>query len=140
LPQFEEEKRAVAAEEYVKKQGRNLSANEQKKAIDEVLSLINNPKFALLFASNSKAEVPVMGEVDGRIISGQIDRLAITDDKVMIVDYKTNRPAAKNIEDVPGAYIKQLKIYKRLVEKIYNNRKIETYILWTNTSEIMLIE
>ena len=123
----------------MKRPGKRLT-HEQKKVIEEVLSLIKNPKFAPLFAINSKAEVPIMGEVDGKIICGQIDRLAVTEDKIMIVDFKTNRPAAKSIEDVSDIYIKQLRIYKRLIEKIYKSRKVETYLLWTNTSEIMLIE
>lgn len=140
LPQVEETERIKAANEYIKKHGNFLSEYEQKKVIEEVLSLIKNPKFAPLFAINSKAEVPIMGEVDGKIICGQIDRLAVTEDKIMIVDFKTNRPAAKSIEDVSDIYIKQLRIYKRLIEKIYKSRKVETYLLWTNTSEIMLIE
>ena len=140
LPQIEEAERVKVAEDFVKRQGKNLSEYEQKRAIAEVLSLISNPRFAALFASNSKAEVPVMGEVDGKIVCGQIDRLAVTKEKVMIVDYKTNRPAAETIEDVPEAYIKQLRIYKLLIKDIYKDREIETYILWTNTSKIMLIE
>ena len=80
-----------------------------------------------------------MGEVDGRIISGQIDRLVITTDKVMIVDYKTNRPAAKSLEQVPSGYLKQLRAYKKLAAQIYPDKKIETYILWTNTAQMMEI-
>ena len=33
--------------------------------------------------------------------SGKIDRLAVTPDKVLIVDYKTNRPAPAALDDVP---------------------------------------
>jgi ATP-dependent helicase/nuclease subunit A len=58
----------------------------------------------------------------------------------MIVDYKTNRPAAKTVDDVPLAYIKQLHAYKKLIAKIYQNKDVETYILWTNTATIMKIE
>ena len=81
-----------------------------------------------------------MGEVGGRIISGQIDRLAVLPDKVMIVDFKTNRPAAQSREQVPESYVRQLSAYRALVEKIYPGRKVETYILWTNTAVMMPIE
>ncbi len=37
-------------------------------------------------------------------VSGVIDRLAVSGDRVLIVDYKTNRPAPQALADVPGAY------------------------------------
>lgn len=81
-----------------------------------------------------------MGQVGDRIISGQIDRLVVCPDKVMIVDYKTNRPAAESPDNVPDAYMKQMRAYRELVKKIYPDKNIETYILWTNTAKIMKIE
>ena len=81
-----------------------------------------------------------MGVVGEHIISGQIDRLVVCEDKVMIVDYKTNRPAAKNLEEVPEAYIKQMRSYKQLICEIYPNKKVEAFILWTNTAKIMKLD
>lgn len=51
----------------------------------------------------------------GRIISGQVDRLVIEKDRVLLVDYKTNRPAAKSVKDIPPAYRKQMQAYKDLL-------------------------
>ena len=93
-----------------------------------------------MFGKNSVAEVALMGVVGEHIISGQIDRLVVCDDKVMIVDYKTNRPAAKNLKDVPNAYIKQMRSYKQLVQDIYPNKNVEAFILWTNTAKIMKLD
>jgi len=81
-----------------------------------------------------------MGQVDDRIISGKIDRLVVTSTSVMIVDYKTNRPAARTLSDVPPSYIKQLSAYKQLISRIYPNKKIDCYILWTNTAQMMHID
>ena len=58
---------------------------------------------------------------------------------MIIVDYKTNRPAAKTLDDVPLIYLKQLSSYKKLLESIYSNKKVETYLLWTNTCNMMKI-
>ena len=96
-------------------------------------------KYKEIFSGNSVAEVPIMGEIDGKIISSKIDRLVITDDKVIIVDYKTNRPAALKIEDVPDMYINQLNTYKKLLQQIYKDKEIETYLLWTNTCNMMKV-
>lgn len=139
LPTQDVKNRAELARTYLATQAKDFSNDEQNKILDEVLNLINSTKFAPLFSNDSMAEVPLMGEIDGHIISGQIDRLVITDNKVMIVDYKTNRPAAKTLSNVPSCYIKQLHAYKKLAEQIYPDKQIETYILWTNTAQMMEI-
>ena len=46
----------------------------------------------------SRAEVDIAGRFgEGRPCRGRIDRLAVTDDRVLIVDYKTNRPAPSDL-------------------------------------------
>ncbi len=139
LPEVELQNREKATMEYLQKFGSDLAASEQQRICKEVLALVENPDFAPLFGENSKAEVPVMGEVEGKIISGKIDRLAILPDKVMIVDFKTNRPAAQTVAQVPESYVRQLAAYRALVEKIYPGKRVETYILWTNTAVMMPI-
>ena len=101
--------------------------------------MLENPKFAEMFGANSKAEVPIMGVVDGRIVSAQVDRLAVFDDKVVVIDFKTNRPAAKTLADVPSIYVRQLEAYRKLLEAVYPAKRVETYILWTDTAHLMEI-
>lgn len=122
---------------FLKKQLPDFSYNEIKKIVEEVLNLCG--MYSEIFAENSMAEVPIIGEIDGKIISAKIDRLVLSDNKVIIVDYKTNRPSAKTIDDVPSQYINQMKYYKLLMERIYPNKIIETYLLWTNTCNMMKI-
>lgn len=138
LPKVSVDSRLDVIEEFLAKNAPDIYGKER--IIEEVLHLFEDEKFKILFGPDSKDEVPVTGEVDGKIISGQIDRIVVLEDKVMIVDFKTNRPAAKNILDVPKVYLKQLKIYKKLLEKIYPDKVIETYILWTDIADVMLIE
>lgn len=140
LPDIPSEKRISTAEQYLKTQYSEIPAGEQQKIISEIIYLLNHSHFAYLFCSTSKAEVPIMGEVNGKIISGQIDRLVILPDQIAIIDYKTNRPAAKTLTDVPLSYYKQLRAYKALIAKIYPDKEIKTYILWTNTAHLMEIE
>jgi ATP-dependent helicase/nuclease subunit A len=122
---------------FLKKELPTFSDKEYEDISKEVLGLCH--KYKDIFSSNSLSEVPIIGEVDGKIISSKIDRLIIKDDVVIIVDYKTNRPAAKTLDDVPLIYLKQLSSYKRLLESIYPNKKVETYLLWTNTCNMMKI-
>lgn len=139
IPDIDKKKQTSAIEKYIKNIAPDFSEEESLKICNEVMSLINNPDFGIVFSQNSQAEVPIMGEVGGKIISGQIDRLIITDKKIIVVDYKTNRNTPKTITDVPDGYFSQLSAYKSLLQKIYPQKEIETYILWTNTASMMKI-
>lgn len=140
LPNTKEAERESLIANFLDKNAAEMPAQEKKKICEELLSLLKNEEFSAIFGSTSKAEVPLMGCVNGRIISGQIDRLVVLENKVMIVDFKTNRPAAKKIEDVPVAYIRQLNAYAELVMQIYPHKEICKYILWTNTAQLMRLD
>jgi ATP-dependent helicase/nuclease subunit A len=103
--------------------------------VREALAVIEDARFAPVFAPGSLAEVPIGGRPRGArpdiFLSGKIDRLAVLDDRVLVVDYKTNRPPPTRLEDVPGPYIAQLAAYRGLLEEIYPGRKIEAALLWT---------
>ena len=134
---LKENQREFAAFEFLKKHLPDFPESEHRQIVTEVMNLCT--RFPELFSANSKAEVPIIGEVDGKIISAKVDRLLVLYDKVIIVDYKTNRPAAKTLADVPEAYFTQLHSYKELVQRIYPNKLIETYLLWTNTCNMMKV-
>lgn len=64
-----------------------------------------------------------MGVVSGKIVSGRIDRLIVEPGRVVIVDFKTNRPAAACPAEVPEIYRRQLAAYRSLLERIYPDKK-----------------
>ena len=68
----------------------------------------------------------VSGEERG--VSGVIDRIAETEQEVVIVDYKTGRPPDYGIPEVS---IFQLALYGALVERLYPDRPVRTLILYT---------
>jgi ATP-dependent helicase/nuclease subunit A len=98
-----------------------------------VLDILNNKNFSFLFGENSKAEVSIFGKIEDNIISGQIDRISIIDNIVYIIDYKTTNFLPDTISQ---KYIKQLELYKKLLEKIYKGKTIKCYILWTSFAKI----
>jgi ATP-dependent helicase/nuclease subunit A len=118
-----------------------LETKERDAIVCEVMTIINDPRFAELFSPLARAEIPVVGEVviNGKehAVSGQIDRLLVTKDRVVILDYKTNRPPALNEKDVPEVYRNQLRAYKLLLEKIYPGRTVETALLWTSVPYVL---
>ncbi len=138
LPANTGDKRAVMRE-FLHSTAAELSAKQQNQIIEEVATLLENPQYAEIFGPASRAEVPIMGEVGGKIISAQLDRLIVLPDKVIVVDFKTNRPAAQTLKETPPAYVAQLGVYADLLRRIYPQKTVEAYILWTNLPHLMRV-
>ena len=51
--------------------------------------------------------------------------------EVCLIDYKTGRSIPDSAEKTPLAYIRQMAAYKAVMEKIYPDRKIKCFLLWT---------
>jgi ATP-dependent helicase/nuclease subunit A len=97
---------------------------------------------APIWSPKARAEQPIAGEIVGRggnsiAIAGQIDRFAVEAGGVWIVDFKTNRPPASRLEEVPAAYLRQMAAYRALLAGIYLNRPIACHLLWTETPLLM---
>ena len=131
--------KASVLEEYLQKNASDFSNEERLQIKKEVAALLNNDEFADIFGIDSRAEVPIVGEVEGKIVSAQLDRLIVLPDKVKIVDFKTNQPPAKDVAHTPKQYLNQLAAYAKLVQKIYPQKSVETYILWTNETRLMRV-
>jgi ATP-dependent helicase/nuclease subunit A len=101
--------------------------------------VLNHADFAPVFGVGSMAEVPITGLINNQVISAQIDRMVVSENEILIVDFKTNRPSPKNVKDVPQIYKKQLKAYQDVMAKIYPNHNIRTALLWTDRAELMEI-
>jgi ATP-dependent helicase/nuclease subunit A len=142
LPEIAQGSRDEAARRYLARTGAHWAEGEREAALASVSAILDAPRFAPLFAEASRAEVAVMGTVtvkgSPRSVSGKIDRLAVTDDEVLIVDYKTNRPTPASLEAVPAAYVAQLALYRALLQPLYPGRRIAAVLLYTETP--LLIE
>ena len=98
----------------------------------------------MLFAPGSRAEVPLVGRIarPGReplAVSGQIDRLIVSEREVLIADYKTNHAPPRDLAGIPPAYRQQLALYRTLLMRLYPGRVVRAALVWTETPEIMEI-
>jgi ATP-dependent helicase/nuclease subunit A len=141
LPDIPPERRAEAARDYLTRAGRDLEADECARIAVQVMRVIEDPRFRALYAPGSRAEVPIVGRVcaAGRTVavSGQIDRLAITPEAVLIGDFKSNRPAPQRFEDVPPGYVRQLALYRAVLLRLYPDRPVRAALIWTEVSDLM---
>ncbi len=141
LPDLAPEARRGAAGQYLARPVHGLDAAARAEVLDEVMAVIEDTAFGAIFAPGSRAEVPIAGLIDGpdgpQAVSGQIDRLAVTANSVLIVDYKSNRPPPRRPEDVPEIYWRQLAAYRAVIGKIYPDRAIRCALLWTDGPRLM---
>lgn len=107
---------------------------------NQLFELIKDPRFKTLFSAHSLAEVPLVGILEDKIISAQVDRLVILKNEVILIDYKTNRHVPKTPDQIPENYKNQMKTYKRLLKKIFPDKLIKTYLLWLETLTITEVE
>jgi len=141
LPDLAPSQRHDAAASYLARAAEDWSAAEQTALTSQLLALIDDPRFAAVFAPGSRAEVAIAGRLkqNGRtlLVSGQIDRLVVRPDAVLIVDYKTNHAPPRSAADAPQPYVRQLALYRAVLAKLYPGRAVRAALLWTELPEIM---
>jgi ATP-dependent helicase/nuclease subunit A len=139
LPELLPEWRESAARRYLARNAPEFSSAEQDALLSKVLAVLDDGRFAEMFVPGSRAEVPIVGRLGGRPLSGQVDRLVVTPKAVLIGDYKTNNPAPRRLEDVPKGYVTQLALYRAVLGKLYPDRPIRAALIWTEIPELMEI-
>ncbi|GKQ54145.1 double-strand break repair helicase AddA [Bradyrhizobium sp. Ce-3] len=144
LPDVAVERRLGAALGYLARNADGWSEEERAALARQVVALTVDLRFAPVFAPGSRAEVSIVGRLErpGRpkaLVSGQIDRLVVTPNEVLIVDFKTNHAPPKTAAEAPKGYIRQLALYRAVLAKLYPQRIIHAALLWTETPEMMEI-
>ena len=146
LPAVAPSDREPIAAAFVAKRGAALPRKARASIVQETLAILSSPDFAPLFGPNSVAEVPIAAVIPrpkgigpALDLSGQIDRLAVTNDEVLIVDYKTNRPPPSEVRFVAAAYLYQLAAYRLALHEIYPGRQVRAALLWTDGPRLMKI-
>ncbi|WP_439572352.1 double-strand break repair helicase AddA [Phreatobacter sp.] len=104
-----------------------------------VMTILEDPALAPLFSGTGRAEVSVAGRLGGRAISGQIDRLVVLPDRIIVADYKTNASPPASPEAVPESYVAQMAAYRALVARIHPGRPVEAWLVWTAAPSVMVL-
>jgi len=111
--------------------------------MDEAKAVLAAPALAPVFAPDTLAEVSItaeLAELDNRRISGQIDRLIISDTEVLAVDFKSNAAVPATPKDTPEGLLRQMGAYHAALAQLYPDRKITCAILWTRAAELMPLD
>ena len=142
LPEKPVADRHAVATRYLDAIAADIAIDARDAMIRETIAILEDERFSTVFAPGSRAEIDVAGDLESggaATLSGRIDRLAVTDHEVLIVDYKTNRPAPATVDSVPSGYVAQLALYARILGRLYPNRPVRAALLWSGVPSLMEI-
>jgi ATP-dependent helicase/nuclease subunit A len=134
--------RPAAAERLLAKHA-DLTAEQRAEMAAAALGVLCDPRFAEVFGPGSRAEAAVAGGAPGLppglAVSGRVDRLVVTPERVLVVDFKTNRPSPDRVEVADPAYLRQMAIYMAVLRAVFPDRRVEAALVWTDGPKLMPI-
>lgn len=121
--------RASAGRRLLAVQAQDWEEAKREALLTEALATLELPGIAPLFAPDSRAEVPIVGEIaPGIIVSGRIDRMAVEPERVRLADFKTDARAPQRPHE---SHVTQLALYAALLEKLFPGKAIEASLIYT---------
>ncbi|CUI01367.1 double-strand break repair helicase AddA [Leisingera aquaemixtae] len=112
-------------------------AGDCAELLAEASAVLRNAALADVFHPDTLAEVPVTADLNGARLHGVIDRLIVTPETVLAVDFKSNATVPATPEQCPEGLLRQMGAYAHALALIYPGRTIETALLWTRTATLM---
>ena len=140
LPDLEPGVRVDGARRLLAKEP-GLTEAQRGEMVAAAFAVLDDPTFAEVFGPGSMAEAAVAGGApdlpSGLLVSGRVDRMMITGDRVLVVDFKTNRPAPGRIEEADPAYVLQMAVYAAVLRAVFPGRRVEAALVWTDGPRLM---
>jgi ATP-dependent helicase/nuclease subunit A len=132
LPAVAVDARRLVAERWLAQSAGITDAGLRAELIKDSLAVIDNPDFAPLFGHDALAEAPIAGVVGGDVIAGTVDRLVVTDEAVLVIDFKTGRRVPASPDVCPLPHLRQMAAYHALLATIFPDKRIVAALLYTS--------
>lgn len=101
----------------------------------EACAVIDAPSHRAFFDiaefQEARNEVSILYHANDRDISGVIDRLIIRKRDLVLIDYKTQRPATGDIAALAVQYVPQLKLYAHGLRRLWPGRNLLAVLIFT---------
>jgi ATP-dependent helicase/nuclease subunit A len=138
LPDVAPADRRTLAVRFLRANG--VDENQVDDLTAQTLAVLDDAAFASAFAPGSRAEVSLVADLPelgpSARVHGRVDRLCVSQDDALIVDFKTGRPAVKE-EDVPPLYATQMALYRAAAARIFPGKRIGCALVWTEGPSLM---
>ncbi|HWL57930.1 MAG TPA: double-strand break repair helicase AddA [Paracoccus sp. (in: a-proteobacteria)] len=112
--------------------------------LDEVREVLTAPALSEVFELPEGAEVfqelALSAPLPGiGMLWGKIDRLVVAPDRILAVDYKSNRDVPARAEDTPLGILRQMAAYRAALRQLWPDRRVEATVLWTAPRRLMTL-
>jgi len=136
LPDVDPAKRADVARRWLRAHG---AGDEVDGILKTVLAVLDLPELANLFGPDALAEAPIAGLVGDAVIAGTVDRLLVTPEYLLLVDFKTGLSVPASAETVAPAYLRQMAAYRAVLALAFPGRRIDTMLLFTHGPKLLAL-
>ncbi len=140
LPDIAPAARPAAAQRLLAREI-DLTDDHRAEMAGAALAVLEDARFADVFGPGSRAEIAIAGASPrlpaGLAVSGRVDRLLVEDRRVLVADFKTNRPAPATIEAADPAYVRQMALYWAVLQEIFPGRPVQAALIWTEGPRLM---
>lgn len=123
LPFLPADERTIKGQSFLNYSAADLPTETREKLLESALETIKT--HGDLFDEHAQGEVALAAGNMG----GRVDLLRVTENDVMVVDYKTN---VNPPETIPSQYRKQLQAYAKAAAEIWPTKTVKCAILWVN--------
>ena len=108
---------------------------------DSIIAMTEAPDLSFIFAVDGLSEIPLVAELPelGLTVTGRIDRLLVTPETVVAVDYKTTPAPPSNPEGVEASDLAQLALYRMALRRVHPGAEIRMALLFTAVPRLMFL-
>ncbi|WP_375619209.1 double-strand break repair helicase AddA [Bartonella sp. TS25HLJMH] len=139
LPDCPPQKRRDYARNYLNIKASHWDESQREDALRHVWKILDHVYLKPLFSEHSRAEVSLMGIVKIRgkeqAISGQIDRLYITQNSIIFADFKTGTPP-ENEAAIASHHWLQMALYRKLLQAIHPDKDIQALLIYSKEAKV----
>ncbi|HLY05894.1 MAG TPA: double-strand break repair helicase AddA [Rhizomicrobium sp.] len=139
LPEVAQEDRERVARRFLST--RDVEPADADVLVAQTMAILESADFAPAFGPGSRAEADVVAELPelgpGAGVHGRIDRLAVGEDAVLLVDFKSDRSIPENPSRVAPGYLAQMALYRAALARIFPAREVRGALVWTEKPLLM---
>lgn len=141
LPELPVAMRHAAGQAFLVREP-ELTKAQRAEMLAAAENILNDAALSELFQPGGRAEAAVIGtshKLPNLVINGRVDRLVVTPNRVLVIDFKTDQPAPDEVSQVAESYITQMAAYAAVLEEAFPNREIVAVLCWTDGPRMMRI-
>ncbi len=121
--------------------GLDTDADLAREALAEAGRTLEDARLRPYFEPDAETqafnEMAINTRLEGKLVQGQIDRLLVRPQEVLVIDYKTHRLGRdSNLAALAEAYRPQLALYVAAVRRIWPGRRVRAMVLFTQCAEM----